>query len=108
MSRSTKKPIIKDKGLRKSEYWGKIRANWNVLDKTFDYDFMKELSTMESRADEGDELSDEEYLAELRKEVYLEDIYPDMRTIVNKYDICDYIFCPEKSDEKYFNKAKRK
>ena len=73
MSRSFKKPILKDK--KPTKYYKQIRSRTN--------DVVRQLK--------------------LNPDLEL----PQAKTIINDYDVCDYIFMIEK-DNKTYNKATRK
>lgn len=103
MSRSFKKPIIKDKGLTRGEYWQRVRSNWNQLVKKyrwtgFDY----------SDSSFEEELEDRQYVDYLKNIAKDELIFENQRSIVNDYDKSDYKFILTKNDKNYFEKAKRK
>ena len=93
MSRSYKKPIVKDK---KPKRWYKVVRNTNnQIVKSKIAKFIPDIYTLE-------EMGLWEFVDEYRGEP------KDVNTIVNPYDICDWTWWLNLSDGEYFEMAKRK
>lgn len=105
MSRSHRKPIVKDKGYKKRSYWKTIRRTWNISYKKI----AKSLTESGSfnwwiGYDEDEKYYKSEELKSIEKDIYEADLtLKNPKEIINDYDYCDYILMETKNP-----KAERK